>query len=54
MTTKKLAKYLVVDYIFVIFALSLRQRVHLQHETFRANSSIEKGWLPFETAWCFA
>ena len=35
--TKKLAKLLEDDYFFVIFALSLRQRVHSHHETFRTN-----------------
>lgn len=35
--TKKLSKYLANAYIFVIFALSLRQIVLSQHETFRTD-----------------
>ena len=34
MLTKKLSQTLARDYFFVIFAWSLRQRVHLHHETF--------------------
>ena len=32
----------------------VRQEVLSHHETFRTNSAVEKGWMPFETAWCFA
>jgi len=54
MLTKKLSQTLTRDYFFVIFAWSLRQRVHLHHETFWTNSSLEKGGMSIETAWCVA
>ena len=54
MLTKKLSQTLARDYFFVIFAWSLRQRVHLHHETFGTNSSLEKGGVSIETAWCVA